>query len=69
MREISLGDSTTVSELANVLHVDRRCHRDGRIQGVGLMTTIHELLSFEQPRTIPSGFGYVARRSGGPEGA
>jgi hypothetical protein len=64
MREIILGDSTTVVELAAALDVSTSAVVATAFKKLGLMVTIDEALSFERARMIASVFGRTARKRG-----
>ena len=62
MKEIPLGDSTTVRELSDLLGVSVTGIVKIAFTELGLMATIDEPLSFEQASAIASEFGFTARR-------
>jgi len=67
MNEVTLGDATTVSELADALDVSPTVIVKLAFTELGLLATIGESLSFEQAGTIALELGYTARRKGDPE--
>jgi hypothetical protein len=67
MDEVTLGDATTVSELADALDVSPTVIVKLAFTELGLLATIDESLSFEQAGTIALKLGYTARGKGHPE--
>jgi hypothetical protein len=64
MREVLLDESMTVSELADALEASAATVVGVAFRNVGLMTTIHERLTFAQASTIAAELGFVARKKG-----
>jgi len=62
MKEVTLGDSTTVSELSGLLAVSATAIVKTAFTELGLMTTLHEPLSYGQASAIAAEFGFTARR-------
>ena len=69
MKEIVLGDSTMVSELAGALHESATAIVKVAFTELGLLATIHEPLSFEQASAIAARFGFSCRRRSGRDPA
>jgi hypothetical protein len=67
MKEVTLGDSTTVSELADVVDVRATVIVKLAFTQLGLLATIDESLSFEQAGTIAAELGCTVRRKNDPE--
>jgi hypothetical protein len=68
MKEIVLGESTPVSELADLLDVSVTEIVKTAFTELGLMTTIHQPLSFREAGAIAVEFGFSVRRRGDPAG-
>ncbi len=66
MKEIVLGESTTVAELADLLEVSATAVVKAALTELGLLATIDQRLSFREAGTIAVEFGVVARRRDGP---
>jgi len=62
MKEITLGESTTVSELSGLLAESVTAIVKTAFAELGLLATMNERLSFEQASAIASEFGFTARR-------
>jgi hypothetical protein len=65
MREVVLDESVSVSDLAGALEASAATVVGIAFRNLGLMTTIHERLTFEEARAIAAELGFVARRRGG----
>ena len=63
-REVVLDDSMSVSELAAALNASAATVVGVAFRNVGLMTTIHEMLTFQQASAIAAELGFKARRRG-----
>jgi hypothetical protein len=63
MKEIFLNEYTSVQELATLLEVSQARLIERAFKTLGLLTTINELLKFEQASRLAAEFGYKARRA------
>jgi len=68
MKEIILGESTTVAELSQLLHASVASIVKTAFHELGLMATADQPLSFEEASTIAAEFGHVARRRNSQNG-
>jgi hypothetical protein len=68
MREIFLDESVSVPELASATDATVTRVIGVAFKNVGLMTTIHERLTFDEASAIAAELGFVARRKEGEAG-
>jgi len=68
MKEVTLGEATTVAELANLLQASATSIVKAALHELGLLATIDQPLTFDEASVIAVEFGYVARRRDGRDG-
>ena len=64
MKEVVLKEYTSVAELAVLLEVPTVRIIKAAFEELGLLTTINEVLAFNQAKLLAAQFGYRARREG-----
>lgn len=64
MKEVVLKEYTAVAELAALLELSPARIIRAAFEELGLLTTINEVLRFDQAKLLAAQFGYRARREG-----